>query len=52
MDTDRRPFSVADVKPYAVPARLDELQGPDHGMVTLPREVAWNGRREFDLDDE
>ncbi|GLH95376.1 hypothetical protein [Phytohabitans aurantiacus] len=52
MDTDRRPFSVADVKPYAVPARLDELQGPDHSVVTLPRDVAWSGRREFDLDDE
>jgi hypothetical protein len=53
MDTDQPgPFSVADVKPYAVPVRLDDLQGPDHGMVTLPRDVAWSGRREFDLDDE
>jgi hypothetical protein len=53
MDTYQSgPFSVADVKPYAVPARLDDLQGPDHGIVTLPRDVAWSGRREFDLDDE
>jgi hypothetical protein len=29
MDTNLPgPFSVADVKPYAVPARLDNLQGP------------------------
>lgn len=53
MDTDRSgPFSVADVKPYAVPARLDDLRGPEHGIVTLPCDVAWSGRREFDLDDE
>jgi hypothetical protein len=36
MDTERPgPFSVADVGPYAVPATLDELRGPDHGVVTL-----------------
>lgn len=53
MDTDQPgPFSVADVKPYAVPARLDDLQGPDRGVVTLPRDLAWSGCRAFDLDDE
>lgn len=53
MDTaGSAPFSVADVKPYAVPARLDDLQGPDHGVVALPHDVAWSGRREFDLDDD
>lgn len=45
-------FSVADIKPYAVPATLDDLDGPDRGIVTLPLGVAWSGRREFDLDDE
>lgn len=52
VDMGLGPFSVADVKPYAVPARLDDLQGPDHGVVTLPRDVAWSGRREYDLDDD
>jgi hypothetical protein len=53
MDTKRpAPFSVADIKPYAVPASLDDLEGPDQGVVTLPVDVAWTGRREFDLDDE
>lgn len=53
MDSMRpAPFSYADIKPYAVPAELDDLQGPEHGVVTLPHEVAWSGRREFNLDDE
>jgi hypothetical protein len=53
MDMERPgPFSVADVKPYAVPESLDELQGPSHGVVALPRDMAWSGRQEFDLDDE
>jgi hypothetical protein len=53
MDMERPgPFSVADVKPYAVPGSLDELQGPDHGVVALPKDVAWSGRHEFDLDDD
>ncbi|MPZ26137.1 MAG: transcriptional regulator [Micromonosporaceae bacterium] len=35
-----------------MPARLDDLQGPDRGVVTLPRDLAWSGCRAFDLDDE
>ncbi|WP_187361325.1 hypothetical protein [Phytoactinopolyspora mesophila] len=46
------PFSYADIKPYAVPSQLEELRGPEHGLVTLPHEVAWGGRREFNLDDD
>ncbi|MCT9931180.1 hypothetical protein N5079_13235 [Planotetraspora sp. A-T 1434] len=45
------PFSYADVRPYAVAESLDELAGPVHGVVTLPHELAWSGRRSFDLDD-
>lgn len=53
MDRKRTaPFSYADIKSYAVPADLDDLQGPEHGVVTLPHEVAWGGRREFNLDDD
>lgn len=46
------PFSYADIKPYAVPRTLEELRGPQHGIVTLPLELAWSGRREYDLDDD
>jgi hypothetical protein len=46
------PFSYADVRPYAVAGSLDELRGPEHGAVELPRELAWSGRRRFDLDDD
>ena len=46
------PFSYAEVRPYAVAGSLDELRGPEHGAVELPRELAWSGRRRFDLDDD
>ncbi|WP_433516072.1 hypothetical protein ACQP2T_11135 [Nonomuraea sp. CA-143628] len=45
------PFSYADIWPYVVAESLDELRGPVHGVVTLPHELAWSGRRRFDLDD-
>lgn len=44
-------FSYAEVRPYEMPDQLDELEGPVHGVIVLPRELAWSGRREFDLDD-
>ncbi|WP_371779726.1 hypothetical protein [Streptosporangium subroseum] len=50
-DKEGLPFSYSDIRPYAVPDSLDELRGPEHGIITLPRELAWSGRREFDLDD-
>jgi hypothetical protein len=46
------PFSYAQVRPYAVAESLDELKGPVHGPLELPRELAWSGRRSFDLDDD
>ncbi|WP_406510448.1 hypothetical protein [Streptomyces sp. NBC_00212] len=33
-----------------LPARLEDLQGPAHGMVNLPLHVVWSGRRSFDMD--
>ncbi|MEU4225331.1 hypothetical protein AB0F17_13610 [Nonomuraea sp. NPDC026600] len=45
------PFSYADIRPYVVAESLDELRGPVHGVMTLPHELAWSGRRRFDLDD-
>ncbi|GAA4227863.1 hypothetical protein GCM10022254_16600 [Actinomadura meridiana] len=46
------PFSYAETKPYAAVESLGELQGPEHGVVVLPLELAWGGRTEFDLDDD
>ncbi|MEB8338531.1 hypothetical protein [Streptomyces endophyticus] len=33
-----------------LPARLDELTGPQDGTVALPLHVAWSGLREYRLD--
>jgi hypothetical protein len=49
---DGPPFTYAEVRPYAVALSLAELQGPDHGVLELPHELAWSGRRRFDLDDD
>jgi hypothetical protein len=46
-----RPFSYAEVRPYEVVDSLDELRGPEHGVLRLPLALAWGGRAEFDLDD-
>lgn len=32
--------------------RLEDLTGPEHGWVTLPRSLAWSGSPGYDLDDE
>ena len=46
------PFSYAEIRPYAIADSLDELSGPEHGVLELQRELAWSGRRRFDLDDD
>ncbi|MCY0944826.1 hypothetical protein [Streptomyces antarcticus] len=33
-----------------LPASLEKLTGPDHGVVHLPLHVAWSGLRAYDLD--
>lgn len=33
-----------------LPPSLDELTGPEHGMVELPLHIAWSGLRVLDLD--
>ena len=35
-----------------LPASLDELHGPEQGVVVLPRHLAWPGLREFDLSND
>lgn len=51
MSAEIAPFSFADIRAYALPQSLDELQGPASGTITLPHELAWSGRRRFDLAD-
>jgi hypothetical protein len=38
-------------RPAVVSATLDELDGPEHGIVELPQRLMWNPDRRFDLDD-
>ncbi|MFD9723171.1 hypothetical protein [Streptomyces sp. NPDC059072] len=33
-----------------LPASLEKLAGPRHGVVELPLHVAWSGLRAYDLD--
>lgn len=41
-----------EVKPFAVVERLDQLHGPDGGMVGLPHSVLWApGGDQVDLDE-
>jgi hypothetical protein len=37
-------------RPYAVPERLDLLQGPSSGTVHLPSHLDWSGNAAYDLD--
>ncbi len=39
-------------RPFAVPDRLDELDGPSSGSIELPTRIAWRGRTVFDLGVE
>ncbi len=38
-------------RPAVVPVTLDELVGPEHGVVELPQRLMWHPDRRFDLDD-
>lgn len=38
-----------DIKPYAVPASLDDLHGPAHGLLELPSNVYWGPVSTVDL---
>jgi hypothetical protein len=35
-----------------LPDRLEELRGPEKGVVVLPRHLSWPGMREFDVTDD
>ncbi|MGP3917427.1 hypothetical protein [Nonomuraea sp. 10N515B] len=38
------------LRPYVVPATLEELTGPTTGVITLPRHLDWGPERSYDLD--
>ena len=42
----------SDVKPYAVPARLEDLCGPEHGVLELPLNVYWGPNPVVGLDTD
>ena len=46
---DTRVF-YRDIKPYDVPARLEELHGPRSGRMELPPNVYWGPLTTVDLD--
>ena len=35
-----------------LPDRLEDLRGPEKGVVVLPRHLSWPGMRECDVTDE
>lgn len=46
------PFSYDETRPYAVAHSLDDLRGPADGVLELPHDLVWSGRRSFDLSDD
>jgi hypothetical protein len=46
------PFTSAETRPYAVADSLEELRGPNEGILEVPHELAWSGRRRFDLSED
>src|SRR5215475_14563280 len=46
------PFSYDETRPYAVAESLDDLRGLVDGVLELPHDLVWSGRRQFDLSDD
>ena len=40
-----------DLKPYCAVANLDELRGPESGVIHLPIWVRWQDDRDVDISD-
>jgi hypothetical protein len=49
--TSRTIYLARPNRPVLVADSLDELTGPEHGVVELPQRLMWNPNRRFDLDD-
>ncbi len=50
MAASPRRIRLRDVKPYACPDSLSDLQGPYSGVIRLPHTVRWVGEGMADLD--
>jgi hypothetical protein len=42
----------ADMRPYLLPETLDELAGPDSGVIRLPVTLDWSEQHVYDLNDD
>ncbi|MBF4582425.1 transcriptional regulator [Curtobacterium sp. VKM Ac-2865] len=51
MTTSKRVL-YSDVKPYALPDRLEDLRGPEHGVMELPLNVYWGPNPVVDVDTD
>jgi hypothetical protein len=49
--TGRVTYLARPNRPVLVTDSLEELAGPEHGVVELPQRLMWNPNRRFDLDD-
>jgi hypothetical protein len=49
-ESDERRIRYRDLIPYAAPDRLEDLDGPAHGVVKLPVTACIDIDREVDLD--
>ena len=47
-----RRFSRRDGLPGRLPDRLEDLRGPQQGVVVLPVHLTWHGLREFDVSSD
>ena len=45
-------FSRRDGLPGRLPDRLEDLRGPQEGVVVLPVHLTWHGLREFDVSSD
>lgn len=50
-DSDRVVHLARPNRPALVAGSLNELNGPEHGIVELPQRLMWNPNRRFDLDN-
>ena len=48
-DMDRIRFR--DIKPYCVVTSLDDLRGPERGVIHLPHWVRWQDDKDVDISD-
>lgn len=45
-------INYSQMRPIVLPDSLDELTGPQTGIITLPTSVDWTPRKSYNLDDK